>query len=62
MFLTPYGREPSKILRHGVGIHHAGLLPKYRWMAEIAENNRPRDLFSPSRDFHGGITSMNLLN
>ena len=29
-FRSPYGRELSKILRHGVGIHHAGLLPKYR--------------------------------
>jgi len=25
-FRSPYGRELSKILRHGVGIHHAGLL------------------------------------
>ena len=30
----PYGRELSKILRHGVGIHHAGLLPKYRLLVE----------------------------
>ncbi len=30
----PYGRELSKILRHGVGIHRAGLLPKYRLLVE----------------------------
>jgi len=33
-FKSPYGRELSKILRHGVGIHHAGLLPKYRLLVE----------------------------
>ena len=33
-FRSPYGRELSKILRHGVGIHHAGLLPKYRLLVE----------------------------
>ena len=31
---SPYGRALSKILRHGVGIHHAGLLPKYRLLVE----------------------------
>ncbi len=33
-FRSPYGRELAKILRHGVGIHHAGLLPKYRLLVE----------------------------
>jgi|GEM_PF-3616391 len=33
-FRSPCGRELSKILRHGVGIHHAGLLPKYRLLVE----------------------------
>jgi hypothetical protein len=33
-FRSPYGRELSKIIRHGVGIHHAGLLPKYRLLVE----------------------------
>ena len=33
-FRSPYGREFSKILRHGVGIHHAGLMPKYRLLVE----------------------------
>jgi len=61
-FRSPYGRELSKILRHGVGIHHAGLLPKSHRVGRIAENSRPRDLFSLSRVFHGGISSMNRLN
>ena len=33
-FRSPYGKEISKLLRHGVGIHHAGLLPKYRVLVE----------------------------
>lgn len=33
-FDTPYGKELSKYLRHGVGLHHAGLLPKYRLKVE----------------------------
>ncbi len=33
-FRSPYGKEMKKILRHGLGIHHAGLLPKYRTLVE----------------------------
>jgi len=33
-FNSPYGREIQKLLRHGVGIHHAGLLPRYRILVE----------------------------
>ncbi|MBI3543830.1 MAG: DEAD/DEAH box helicase, partial [Deltaproteobacteria bacterium] len=33
-FTSPYGKEISKFLRHGVGLHHAGLLPKYRVLVE----------------------------
>lgn len=33
-FRSPYGKEVSKMLRHGIGIHHAGLLPKYRILVE----------------------------
>jgi superfamily II RNA helicase len=29
-FTSPYGPDIRKFLRHGVGLHHAGLLPKYR--------------------------------
>ena len=33
-FDSPYGKEIQKLLRHGVGLHHAGLLPKYRILVE----------------------------
>jgi superfamily II RNA helicase len=33
-FTSPYGKEVRKYLQHGVGIHHAGLLPKYRVLVE----------------------------
>lgn len=33
-FSSPYGKELQKLLKHGVGIHHAGLLPKYRVLVE----------------------------
>ena len=33
-FTSPYGPEIKKWLRHGIGLHHAGLLPKYRVLLE----------------------------
>lgn len=33
-FTTPFGKEIKKLLQHGIGIHHAGLLPKYRLLVE----------------------------
>ncbi len=33
-FDTPYGKELQRFLRVGVGVHHAGLLPKYRLLVE----------------------------
>jgi superfamily II RNA helicase len=33
-FSSPYGPEMKKWLRHGIGLHHAGLLPKYRVLVE----------------------------
>ncbi len=33
-FSSPYGPEIKKWLRHGIGLHHAGLLPKYRVLNE----------------------------
>ncbi len=33
-FLTPYGREFRRFLSFGIGVHHAGLLPKYRLTVE----------------------------
>jgi superfamily II RNA helicase len=31
---TPYGKELRRFLAHGIGLHHAGLLPKYRLLVE----------------------------
>ncbi|MFN8423405.1 MAG: DUF3516 domain-containing protein [Anaerolineae bacterium] len=31
---TPYGKTMRHLLRQGVGIHHAGLLPRYRLLVE----------------------------
>ena len=33
-FNSPYGAELKRLLRHGIGLHHAGLLPKYRILVE----------------------------
>jgi superfamily II RNA helicase len=33
-FRSPYGKEIQKLIRHGIGIHHAGLLPRYRLLIE----------------------------
>jgi superfamily II RNA helicase len=33
-FSSPYGREMAKFLKHGLGLHHGGLLPKYRVLVE----------------------------
>ena len=33
-FDTPYGKEFKRFLGFGVGVHHAGLLPKYRLLVE----------------------------
>ena len=33
-FSSPYGPEVKRWLRHGIGVHHAGLLPKYRILVE----------------------------
>ena len=33
-FQSPYGKEIQKVVKHGIGLHHAGLLPKYRALVE----------------------------
>src|SRR5258705_5534615 len=33
-FTSPYSPEIRKWLKHGIGLHHAGLLPKYRRIVE----------------------------
>ena len=33
-FSSPFGKDLQRFLKHGVGVHHAGLLPKYRILVE----------------------------
>jgi superfamily II RNA helicase len=33
-FDSPYGKDLQRYLRHGIGLHHAGLLPRYRLLVE----------------------------
>lgn len=33
-FTTSFGRNLSRYVRHGIGVHHAGMLPKYRRLVE----------------------------
>ena len=33
-FTSAYGKEFQRFLRHGIGLHHAGLLPRYRRLVE----------------------------
>lgn len=33
-FAAGFGKTLSRLLRHGIGVHHAGMLPKYRRLVE----------------------------
>jgi superfamily II RNA helicase len=33
-FRSPFGADIQRLLKHGIGIHHAGLLPRYRILVE----------------------------
>ncbi|MAG31399.1 MAG: DEAD/DEAH box helicase, partial [Deltaproteobacteria bacterium] len=33
-FDTPYGKDVQRFLKFGIGLHHAGVLPKYRLLVE----------------------------
>ena len=33
-FTAGFGRVLSRLVRHGIGVHHAGMLPKYRRLVE----------------------------
>ncbi|MCX5042593.1 DUF3516 domain-containing protein [Aldersonia sp. NBC_00410] len=33
-FATGFGKTLSRLVRHGIGVHHAGMLPKYRRLVE----------------------------
>jgi superfamily II RNA helicase len=33
-FDSPYGKDLGRFIKHGVGVHHAGMLPRYRLLVE----------------------------
>jgi superfamily II RNA helicase len=33
-FTAGFGRQLTRLVRHGIGVHHAGMLPKYRRLVE----------------------------
>jgi superfamily II RNA helicase len=38
-FDSPFGKELARFIPHGIGVHHAGMLPKYRLLVEkLAQN------------------------
>ena len=42
-FDTPFGKELKKFLHHGLGVHHAGMLPRYRRLVErLAQEGKLR--------------------
>ena len=42
-FDTPFGKELRKFLHHGIGVHHAGMLPRYRRLVErLAQEGKLR--------------------
>lgn len=45
-FDTSYGNDIKRFLLHGVGLHHAGLLPKYRLLVErLAQSGKLKVIF-----------------
>ncbi|MBL7489509.1 DUF3516 domain-containing protein [Frankia sp. AgB1.9] len=34
-FSSGFGKTLSRLVRHGIGVHHAGMLPKYRRLVEV---------------------------
>src|SRR6201995_4543005 len=34
-FTSGFGKTLSRLVRHGIGVHHAGMLPKYRRLVEM---------------------------
>src|SRR5262249_16088988 len=54
-FDSPYGKELSRFVRHGVGLHHAGLLPKYRLLVEkLAQRGHLKIICGPA-PLGGGV-------
>src|SRR5690606_27486048 len=40
---SPFGKALARYLPHGIGVHHAGMLPKYRLLVEkLAQRGLPK--------------------
>ena len=65
-FTAGFGQTLSRLVRHGIGVHHAGMLPKYRRLGRAARPGRPaqghlrhrharrrHQRADPHRDVHG---------
>ena len=45
-FAAGFGKTLSRLVRHGIGVHHAGMLPKYRRLVETARPGGPAEASS----------------
>src|SRR4051812_47029042 len=53
-FDTPYGKDLQRFLQHGIGLHHAGLLPRYRFLVEkLAQQASSKWSAAPTRSASG---------
>ena len=49
-FASGFGKTLSRLVRHGIGVHHAGMLPKYRRLVEtLAQAGCSRSSAAPTR-------------
>jgi superfamily II RNA helicase len=54
-FDSPYGKEMMRFLRHGIGLHHAGLLPKYRLTVEKLAQSGQLEIISGTDTLGVGV-------
>ncbi len=63
-FTAGFGRTLSRLVRHGIGVHHAGMLPKYRRLVEtlaqagLLKHGHPRggdQRADPHRGLHRAV-------
>src|SRR5262249_61357078 len=54
-FTSPYGPDVRKGLKQGIGLHHAGLLPKYRVLVEHLAQRGLLKVICGTATLRGGI-------
>ena len=48
-FGSGFGADLTRFVRHGIGVHHAGMLPKYRLLVEkLAQEGGSRSSAAPT--------------